>query len=79
MAGSYRHVVDEDGSFIGTDLLSDLEDAHEALEEMYLMIQYLTGGDKAKIHEAWQKGYFEKNCPPCNADMATYERFWREY
>lgn len=52
MAGSYRHITNDDGSFRGIDLIDDLGDAYEALEECYLMIQFLTGGDKAKIDEA---------------------------
>lgn len=41
MAGSYKHCVNDDGSFRGVDLLDHLGDAHEALEEMYGMIWYL--------------------------------------
>lgn len=41
MAGSYKHVVNKDGTFRGTTLLDHLGDAHEALEEMYGMIWYL--------------------------------------
>ena len=43
MAGSYRHIVEDDGSFRGMDLIENLGDAHEALKECYEMIQYLTG------------------------------------
>lgn len=76
MAGSYRHVVADDGSFRGTELLDGLGDAYEALEEFYNMIQYLTGGDKVKIHEAWKKGHVAKRYPRSNEQLFTYERFW---
>ncbi len=76
MAGSYRHITNSNNEFIGTDLIGDLGDAYEALEECYEMILFLTGGDKAKVHEAWRDGYFKKHCPPSNLPLATYERFW---
>ena len=75
MAGSYRHITNPDGSFLGTELIGNLRDAYEALEECYLMIQHLTGGDKSKIYEAWKGGYFEKCCPPSNTPP-TLEKFW---
>lgn len=77
MAGSYRMIINEDGGFCGTDLIEGLGDAYEALEECYEMIQYLTGGDKRKIYEAWLGGYFKKHCPLENLPLATYERFWK--
>lgn len=76
MAGSYRHIINQDGTFRGVDLIDNLGDAHEALEECYNMIQYLTGGDKAKIHEAWLEGHFKTNCPLENLPLATYDQFW---
>lgn len=78
MAGSYRHVTSADGEFIGTRLLDGGRDAYETLEEMWMMIDWLTGGDKQKIFEAWREGYFKKECPPENFPMATFERFWRK-
>jgi hypothetical protein len=76
MAGSYRHVTNDDGTFRGTDLIENGGDFYETVEEMWLMINWLTGGDKAKIHEAWLDGYFKPNCPPSNLPLATFERFW---
>lgn len=83
MAGSYRHLVDKNnqlhpehemyGQF---PLIGDLKDARECIEELFAMVEYLTGGDKVKVHEAWLEGYFKPNCPPSNIDLATYERFW---
>ncbi len=80
MAGSYRHLVDGDNKLIGDDypLIDGKRDATECIDELFAMIQYLTGGDKAKIHEAWLEGHFKPNCPPENLPMATYERFWRD-
>jgi hypothetical protein len=80
MAGSFRHVVDRDGTFRGTDLLDHLGDAHEALEEMYDMILYLTGGDKQKIYEAWREGHARKRIPPGNMSLpwvASFQGFWK--
>lgn len=76
MAGSYRHITTDENVFRGVQFLDNLCDAYEALEECYLMIQWLTQGEKAKIHEAWREGYFKTKCPPENLPMATYERFW---
>lgn len=45
MAGSYGHVIDEDGglrsSFDVADMLENGGDVYEAVEEMYGMIWYL--------------------------------------
>ena len=75
MAGSYRHITNKNNRFIGTSLLDNLGDAHEALEECYMMILHLTGGDKKKIFEAWRDGYHQ---PACNrlADPGTEEEYW---
>jgi hypothetical protein len=51
MAGSYNHLLDEQGRF-HMDLIENLGDAHEALEECFGMIQVLTGGDTAAIEQA---------------------------
>ena len=40
------------------------------------LIQYLTGGDRVKIYEAWLEGHFKPHCPPENLPLATFERFW---
>lgn len=75
MAGSYRHITNSDGSFRGIDLIDNLGDAYEALEECYLMIKHLTGGDKQKVFEAWRDGYFKLRCPREN-NPGTTEQFW---
>jgi hypothetical protein len=54
MAGSYRHTINDDGTFRGVDLLDHLGDAFEALEEMYGMIWYLADGSAARVEEARQ-------------------------
>lgn len=79
MAGSYRHCVSDDGEFRGTELIDNLGDAYEALEEMYDMIQQLSGGDRQKIFEAWRDGHIGKRLPKRLAEepkLFTYERFW---
>jgi hypothetical protein len=52
MAGSYKHIVNSDNTFIGVRLLDHLGDAWGALEECHWMIKYLAGGDLSKIFEA---------------------------
>lgn len=60
MAGSYKHVVNDDGTFRGVDLLDHMGDAYEAVEEMYGMIWFLADGDDARVETArqnWQIGF----------------------
>lgn len=52
MAGSYSHIVDEQGRFIGTRLIENLGDAYEALEECYGMIWLLAGGEVSLVEDA---------------------------
>src|SRR5579872_5462785 len=53
MAGSFSHIVNDDLSFRGVDLLDDLGDAYEALEECYNMILVLADNDPQRIQEAY--------------------------
>ncbi len=79
MAGSYRHCVTAGGAFRGTELLDHLGDAYEALEEMYDMIQFLSGGNKETIYLAWRDGHHAKrNAERLRAEPAlfSYEEFW---
>lgn len=80
MAGSYKHIVNDRNEFRGVELLDHLGDAYEALEECYDMIQYLTGGDRRRIHEAWLHGHIRTRCafePDLTAGgVHTYERYW---
>lgn len=52
MAGSYDHIVDKEGRFIGTRLIDNLGDAYEALEECYGMIQWLANGHALRVTAA---------------------------
>lgn len=52
MAGSYNHIVDENGALRGITLLENWGDMHETIEECYGMIWYLSGGNAAKVEEA---------------------------
>lgn len=52
MAGSYEHIVNDDGSFRGHALLDHMGDAWEALEECYWMIQHLSDGSAERIEQA---------------------------
>lgn len=63
MAGSWKHVVEDDGTFISSEnfpnMIENLGDAYEALEECYGMIVWLANGDEARIqdaHEHWKQG-----------------------
>lgn len=83
MAGSYRHIINRDGSFIGDDLtemIENLGDAHEALEECYDMIQYLTGGDKHRIAVAWFEGHLRPRRPNLSPEEANREiaEYWND-
>lgn len=77
MAGSYQHIVNKDGSFIGVELLDNLGDAWEALEECYDMIQYLTKGkdQRRKIYLSWLCGHLKRKCPE-NVSKQTMEEWW---
>lgn len=80
MAGSYLMVTNSDGTFRGSELLENLGDASEAVEEMWDMIEWLTGGDKFKIHCA-HIGHLRKRCDH-HADTyptrESFKTFWSE-
>lgn len=56
MAGSFRHVARVKNGKLRFDdelgLLDHMGDAHGAIEEMFDMIEFLSGGDLSKIHAA---------------------------
>ena len=52
MAGSYSHIVNDAGRFVGVRLLDNLGDAWEALEECYGMIWLLANGDASVVEDA---------------------------
>lgn len=54
MAGSYLHLVNDDGQF-HMDLIENLGDAHEALEECFGMIRVLADGDPERIEDAHRR------------------------
>lgn len=68
MAGSLNHIVDDDGKFT-MELIDNLGDAHEALEECFEIIRWLTSGDKAKVNNACHHLGF----PSIKADMKRQE------
>lgn len=59
MAGSLNHIINTDGSF-HMDLIENIGDAHEALEECFNIIRYMSYGDMAKVSMACnQLGYVD--------------------
>lgn len=52
MAGSYGHITNDKGQFIGVELLENGGDIYEACEELYGMIWYLAQGNPIKVREA---------------------------
>ena len=64
MAGSFSHVaVMRDGKlrFRGMSLLDHMGDAYEAIEEMFDMIEHLSGGDMQKLREAHKAHCLKRN------------------
>jgi hypothetical protein len=51
MAGSFNHLVDEDGKF-KFDSIENLGDAYEACEQCFYIIQHLADGDLGIINQA---------------------------
>lgn len=79
MAGSYRHCIDSEGKFLGRRWhLDNLGDAYEAIEEMYYMLQYLSGGSKEKLFEAYREGYCKTHIPSENMKHITIKNFYPE-
>lgn len=58
MAGSYKHVVDEQGRLLSNEQflnpIDTLGDAYETIEEMYGMIWYLAEGNATRVEIARQ-------------------------
>jgi hypothetical protein len=44
MAGSFKHLVNDENKYIGFDLVENMGDAKEAMEQMVFMILRLTEG-----------------------------------
>lgn len=70
MAGSYKHVIDDNGKLRSNEdfinYIENLGDAYEAIEEMYYIIQYLSGNDTDSINEALE--WFYEKQPQHNDD-----------
>ncbi len=69
MAGSYDHLVDDDGKFQGVELLDDLGDAYQALEECFGMIWFLANGDAGRVVYAWRHWRDGFNMSPGYGEM----------
>ena len=56
MAGSYKHIIDEEGNLITNEefigQIENLGDAYEMAEECWYLIQILSDGDQDKIEKA---------------------------
>lgn len=59
MAGSFKHLTNEDGTYRGPDLLENMSDMGQAVEQMFFMIGYLARWDRRKINEA-SDAYYER-------------------
>ena len=58
MAGSLRHIVDEDGHFTTALLDACYRDSAEALRECFNIIRVLSVGDRKKVNRACKRlGY----------------------
>lgn len=52
MAGSYKHLTNEDGTYRGPSLLENMHDMGEAVEHMWFMIGLLSGWDRHRVQAA---------------------------
>lgn len=77
MAGSYRHVTDKNNNLVSNeefiDHIENLGDAYETIEEMWHMIDILTGGDKEKIRKVHIE-YIKR--VGCDVEYAKKSNFW---
>lgn len=87
MAGSYRHLVNSKNEPYESprgdrwSLIENMGDAIECIDELFAMIQHLSGGDRRKIHEAWREGWCKRNIPNSNyADesLMSFDAFWQD-
>ena len=56
MAGSFNHLLDEDGSF-DFEFIENLGDAHECAEECFWLVHKLLKGDRKKLDELIKEMY----------------------
>lgn len=71
MAGSLKHVVDDDGRYRGVELLENMGDMHEAVEEMAFMLLLISQSDAGR---AWVDGAREQYY-----QCMRGERHWPEW
>jgi hypothetical protein len=84
MAGSYRHLVNgKNEPYVSPSgdrwgMIENMGDAVECIDELFAMIQHLSGGDRRKIHEAWKEGWCKINIPECNytSILTSFDSFW---
>ena len=50
MAGSLMHIVDAETGRFRMDLIENLGDAHEALEDCFMIIHEMTGGSMEEVN-----------------------------
>jgi len=73
MAGSLSHIVDKDGKFT-MNLIDHVGDAHQALEECFVLIYELAGGDSDRVSAACRKhGFLDPWCDSSAAPMCIQE------
>lgn len=73
MSGSYRHCLEEDGSFT-FDFIENLGDAREACEQMVYMIRWLARGDGDRIKAA-EDAYYTVSDAGKEVGTGIYHRF----
>lgn len=63
MAGSFEHVAKlRDGKLhLRYDLIENMRDAGQAIEEMFDMLEYLSGSDQSKLFEAHKYHCMKRN------------------
>jgi hypothetical protein len=60
MAGSLNHIVDSETGTFTMELIENLGDAHEALEECFNIIKFITNGNMQVVNDVCLKlGYPE--------------------
>jgi len=58
MAGSLKHVVDDDGTYRGVELLENMGDMHEAVEQMAFMLMQISRTNAGLVRGA-EETYYE--------------------
>jgi hypothetical protein len=80
MAGSYKHIVDENGNFRLSTLDGVYKDTAEALEECFFLINYLAKNQQ-QIDKALKEFYtLSRNelCIDKRAKIAFRKSVWRQ-